>query len=42
MPSKVISYKNFKNFEHETFMNSLQSALNSQDRDYVKNLDLFF
>ena len=39
---KVISYRNFKKFGNVRFMNSLQSAFNSQNSDYVKNLDLFF
>ena len=39
---KVISYGNFKNFENERFMNSLQLALNNQIGDYVKNADLIF
>ena len=29
-------------FMNKRFMNSLQSALNSQNSDYVKNPDLFF
>ena len=29
-------------FMNKRFMNSLQSALNSQYSDYVKNPDLFF
>ena len=39
---KVIRYKDFKNFENEMFMNSLQSALNNQNGDFVKIPDLFF
>ena len=35
LPPKVISYRDFKIFENERFMNSLQSALNSQNSDYV-------
>ena len=42
LPPKVISYRNFKNFENERFMNSLQLALNNQNGDYVKNADLIF
>ena len=42
LPPKVISYRDFKNFENDRFMNSLQSALNNQNSNYVKNPDLFF
>ena len=42
LPPKVISYRNFKNFENERFMNSLQLALNNQNGDYIKNPDLIF
>ena len=42
LPQKVISYIGFKKIENEKFMNSLQSALKSQDNDYVKNPHLFF
>ena len=39
---QVISYRGFKKYENERFMNSLQSALKSQDNDHVKNPHLFF
>ena len=39
---KVIRYRDFKNFENERFMNSLQSALNNQNGDYIKNPEVFF
>ena len=39
---KVISYRDFKNFENERFITSFQSTLESQNIDYIKNLDLFF
>ena len=39
---KVISYRDFKNFENDRFLNSLQSALNNQNSYYVRNPDLFF
>ena len=42
LPSKVISYSDFKKLENDRFMSSLQSALNSQNIDCVKNPDLFF
>ena len=38
LPPKVISYRDFKNFENERFMNCLQSA----HVNHVKNPDLFF
>ena len=42
LPPKGIRYRNFQNFENERFINSLQSALDNQNGDYVKNSDLFF
>ena len=42
LPPKVISYRNFKNFENERFITFLQSTLESQNIDYIKNPDLFF
>ena len=42
LPTKVISYRNFKKFENKRFMDSLHLALNSQNIDYTKNPDLFF
>ena len=39
---QVMSYRGFKKFENERFMNTLQSALKSQDNKYVKNPHLFF
>ena len=42
LPPKVIGCRDFKNFENEKFMNSLQSALINQNGDCVKNPDLFF
>ena len=42
LPPKVISYRDFKNFENERFITSLQSTLESQNIDYIKNPDLFF
>ena len=42
LPTKVISYRNFKKFENKRFMDSLYLALNSQNIDYTKNPDLFF
>ena len=46
LPLKVISYRDFKTFENERFITSLQSTLESQNIDYIKNSitlkDLFF
>ena len=42
LPPKVISYRDFKKFENKRFKDSLNFALNSQNIDYTKNLDLFF
>ena len=42
LPPKVISYGDFKNFENEKFITSLQSTLESQNIDYIKHPDLFF
>ena len=41
-PPKVLSYRDFKKFENERFMDSLYLALNSQNIDYTKNPELFF
>ena len=42
LPPKVVRYRDFKKFENERFMDSLILTLNSQDVDYIKNLQLFF
>ena len=48
LPPKVISYKDFKKFENERFMDymvyiyGIHLVLNSQDNDYTKNANLFF
>ena len=42
LPPKVISYREFKKFENERFMESLYLALNIQNIDYIKSPDLFF
>ena len=39
---KVISYRDFTKFENERIMDSPYLALNIQNIDYTKNLDLFF
>ena len=41
LPPEVISYRDFKNFENEKFITSLQSTLDSQNIDYIKNPGLF-
>ena len=42
LPPKVVSYRDFKKFENEKFMDFLKLTLNSQDVDYTKNPQLFF
>ena len=42
LPPKVLTYRDFKKFENERFMDSLKLTLNSQDVDYTKNPQLFF
>ena len=37
LPPNVISYKEFKKFENERFMDSLYLVLNSQNIDYTRN-----
>ena len=42
LPPKIISYRDYKSFENERFMDSLILALNSRNIDYTKNPDVFF
>ena len=42
LPPKVVTYRDFKKFENEKFMDSLKLTLNSQNVDYTKNPQLFF
>ena len=42
LPPKVVSYRDFKKFENEKFMDFLKLTLNSQDVDYTKSPQLFF
>ena len=42
LPLKSISYRDFKKFENERFMDSLYLGLNSRNIDYTKNPILFF
>ena len=41
LPPKVVTYREFKKFEHEKLIDFLKLTLNSQDVDYTKNLQLF-
>ena len=38
---KVVTYRDFKKFENERFMDSLKLTLNTQDVDYTKNPHYF-
>ena len=38
----VINYRDFKKFDTERFMNSLQYTLSEEQIDYSKNHDTFF
>ena len=38
----ITSYREFKKFENERFMDSLHLGSNSQNIDYTKKPDLFF
>ena len=42
LPPKVVTYRGFKKFENERFMDSLKLTRNSQDVDWTKNRQLFF
>ena len=42
LPPKVINYRDFKKFDYERFMNSLQYTLNEERIDYSQNPDRFF
>ena len=41
-PPKIVTYRDFKRFEDERFMDSLKLTLNSQDVNYTKNRQFFF
>ena len=41
LPPKVTTYRDFKKFENERFMDSLKLTLNSQDVDYTKIRNYF-
>ena len=42
LPPKVINYRDFKKFDNDRFMNSLQYTLNKKRIDYSKNPGKFF
>ena len=42
IPPNVINYRDFKKFDNEEFINSLQSTLRKESTDYSKNPDEFF
>ena len=42
LPPKVISYRDFKKFDNERFMDSLQHNLGQESIDWGKNSDKFF
>ena len=42
LPPKVVTYRDFKKFENERFMDFLKLTLNGQDVEYNKNPHFFF
>ena len=42
LPPKFISYRDFKKFDNERFMDSLQQDLGQESFDWSKNPDKFF
>ena len=42
LPPKFVTYRDFKKFKNERFMDLLKLTLNSQDVDCTKNPQLFF
>ena len=42
LPRKIVTYRDFKRFENERFIDSLRVTLNNLDVNYTKNLKLFF
>ena len=42
LPPKIVTYRDFKRFENERFIDSLRVTLNNQDVNYTKNPILFF
>ena len=42
LPPKIVTYRDFKRFENERFVDSLRVTLNNQDVNYTKNPKLSF
>ena len=43
LPAKLITYRDFKKFDNERFINSMQSVLSDPHADYnICDLDIFF
>ena len=42
LPPKIVTYRDFKRFDNERFIDSLRVTLNNQDVNYSKNTKLFF
>ena len=42
LPPKIVTYRDFKRFDNERFIDSLGVTLNNQDVNYTKNTKLFF
>ena len=42
LPPTIVTYRDFKRFENERFIDSLRVTLNNQDANYTKNPKLFF
>ena len=42
LPPKIVTYRDFKRFENERFIDSLRVTLKNQDVNYTKNPKLFF
>ena len=42
LPPKIVTYRDFKRFENERFIDSLRVTLSNQDVNYTKNPKLFF
>ena len=42
LPPKIVSYRDFKKFDNERFMDSLQHTLGQESFDWNKNSDKFY
>ena len=42
LPPKIISYRDFKKFDNERFMDSLQRTIGQESFDWSKNPDKFY